>query len=306
MSRVARAVSPAEIPAPADPALEALGEESGYLAGAIAYLGGLGMLGVAAIRATIWPLGPAPAFYPTTARQLDRFLMRGVLVVALVQASLGAFLALQAFFNATFRDASGAVVGLGMLKNLGSLVSGWTLAALLAASLVPELRRRNRTGLDDDPLSLPDRDVARGLRDDPRPAPEPARLAATRIAAAAVAGPILALWGTAIGMLFGMTVSRSLLGVEPGNFVGKFLELLEPFDVVGLAIKGVAFGVLAGLAACHEGLRGGAGGDEAPGPDETAAVFRAGVVALVAILVLNSTWFTLVYLAGAPYGPAAP
>ena len=141
---------------------------SSLLVGSVRYLGGLGMLAAGSIRAAIWPRTPAPGLVASTLRSFDRVLWPGLVLVTFLQASLGAFLAMQAFFSATFRDGSGAVVGLGMLRNLGALVSGWTLAAVAPALFIEELRGP-REGLDrGDPLSVPDRAVRLGERRDER------------------------------------------------------------------------------------------------------------------------------------------
>jgi phospholipid/cholesterol/gamma-HCH transport system permease protein len=203
---------------------------------------------------------------------------------------------MQAFFSATFRDGSGAVVGLGMLRNLGALVSGWTLAAVAPALLITELRGP-REGLDlGDPFSVPDRAVRRGEKVDERVSVERARLAASRIVACALAAVVLGLWGAVIGIGMGMSVADSLLGVIPGVYAGKLVEMVTPFDLFSLAVKSVCFGGLAGLAACYEGLR-----EEEAGL--SGSMFRAACVSMLGIMILNGSFFTLAYLSGEPGGP---
>jgi phospholipid/cholesterol/gamma-HCH transport system permease protein len=68
-------------------------------------------------------------------------------------------------------------------------------------------------------------------------------------------------------------------------------------DVVGLIVKGMAFGLFAALFACLEGLRG----DERV--STPTAALRATCLACLSILVINSTWFVLVYRAGPAFGP---
>jgi ABC-type transporter Mla maintaining outer membrane lipid asymmetry permease subunit MlaE len=76
--------------------------------------------------------------------------------------------------------------------------------------------------------------------------------------------------------------------------------MVEPFDILSLGLKGALFGAFAAIAACHEGLRA---GDNAPAALVPAATFRAVVTTLVAMSVLNATFFTLAYLSGSPEGP---
>lgn len=265
----------------------------------LAYAGGLPIVAGDALRALARPGPGSPNLRKTVARRLEEILGLGVPIIILVHVPLGSFLAMQAFFSATFTEAVGAVVGVGLLRNLATMMTGLTLAGLLAARYVPELRDRPAVGLDDTPESVPDRDVRRGLATDPRGQDDPGRLALSRILAATIAGPILSLIGAAVGSGIGILIAKGLLHVEPAIFVGKFLEMLRPVDVLGLVVKGTLFAAVAAVAACAEGLRK-TGPDALPLP---AAVCRAACVAMFGILFLNGSWFTLAYKAGNPFGP---
>jgi phospholipid/cholesterol/gamma-HCH transport system permease protein len=134
----------------------------------------------------------------------------------------------------------------------------------------------------------------------PRPAPEPGRLAAARIVAALVVGPVMAVWGTVVGTLVGWRVSHAILGVTTHAFFSMMWEMLWLRDITGLVVKGCLYAGLAALFACHEGLRE----EAAPDPDAVeSAVFRAVCLSAVAILAVNSSWFLLVYHAGPAFGP---
>ena len=58
--------------------------------------------------------------------------------------AIGSFLSLQAYYGSTFVDGTGAVVGVGLLRNLGGLMTGLTFSGILAARMVPELRSTSR------------------------------------------------------------------------------------------------------------------------------------------------------------------
>jgi phospholipid/cholesterol/gamma-HCH transport system permease protein len=224
----------------------------------------------------------------------------GLPLVGLVHVGLGSFLAMQAYFGATFVAAAGPLVGIGLVRNIAPLVAGLILAGLLAARLTPELRGRSRVGLDGDPRWIPDREVVLGLRPDPRPPTPAPRLALARVAAAAAAGPVLGLWGAAVGTAIGWLVARIMLGISAPVFFGSILERLWIRDVVGLVAKGTAFGAAAALFACFEGLRR----PDATDPDAVAvASCRAACLAAATILVINGFWFKIAYLSGAPFGP---
>ena len=76
--------------------------------------------------------------------QLFWMLVTGLPLVGLVHIAMGSFLSLQAYYGSTFVDGTGAVVGVGLLRNLGGLMTGLTFAGILAARMIPELRILSR------------------------------------------------------------------------------------------------------------------------------------------------------------------
>jgi len=266
----------------------------------IADLGGIAILAFSAVR-SVAVRGPGDApLLPAITRQIRWMVGMGIPLVGLVHVSFGSFLAMQAYFGATFTEAAGAVVGLGLIRNVAPLLSGFVLAGLIAAKITTDLTDGPRPGLDL-PESRPDRDVTLGLREDGRPRPSRSRTALIRIMAAAATGPILATSGALIGTGVGLMASKSMLGMSPAIFMGKIVEMLMITDVIGLIVKPAAFAGMAALLACFEGMRS----DPLSRPDPFRAVLRS----VLMILFLNFTWFNLVYLAGDPFGPnvvAAP
>src|SRR5262249_56468659 len=114
------------------------------------YLGGVVILALGAagwaLRLTPEESDDLPQFGKTLIRQLAWMLALGFPLVGLVHIALGSFLALQSYYGSTFVDGTGAVVGVGLLRNLGGLMTGMTLAGLLHGRLIPGLRRRARAG----------------------------------------------------------------------------------------------------------------------------------------------------------------
>jgi phospholipid/cholesterol/gamma-HCH transport system permease protein len=265
----------------------------------IAYLGGLATLSVAAARSIVFPRRGSPAFGPAVFRQLSWMLGMGLPLVGLVHVGEGSFLSTQAYFGGTFVDGTGAVVGVGLIRNVAPMMTGLTLVALISARTTSELRGRSRVGLDAEPGWVPDRTTT-AEPGDPRMDPLPARLAAVRIVAAMITGPVLVIWGILVGTLVGWQVGQGMLGVSTHAFFSMFREMLWLRDVVGVVVKGSVFALFAAIFACHEGLRG----VKAPDPESVpVAACRAACLATLAILVLNSSWFLLVYHAGPAFGP---
>jgi phospholipid/cholesterol/gamma-HCH transport system permease protein len=249
-------------------------------------------------------------------------------LVALVHVGMGSFLAMQAFYGATFTEGVGAVVGVGLIRNAAPLLAGLVLAVVLAGGTVPELRFRGELDEEGGPRPVPDRGPPRrepsgtasattvpvsvtfhplgtgvGLI---APVTPPARLAAARIVAAALAGPVLALVGACVGTLVGWRVAGAVLGVSTETFFLRMFEMLWVKDVVGVGIKGVMYGAVGALFACVEGLRGEALTVARPGDlaEVRAASIRAARWSFMVILLLNSSWFLVLYLGGSPFAPS--
>jgi phospholipid/cholesterol/gamma-HCH transport system permease protein len=265
-------------------------------------------------RSIVRPDDEAPAYLRALARQLAGLLGMGMALVGLACFGMGSFLALQAYYGGTFVDGTGAVVGVGMIRNAAPMLAGLIMAGLVAARTTSELRLRDWAALDRDPLWIEDRDatpeLSRLARS--RRSPGPGRLAAVRIGAGLIAGPVLSLWGAVVGTVVGWKVAQTMLGVSTHGYFSMMIEMLWLRDVVGLVAKGVLYGLFAALCACHEGLRP----PPDPAPDTQArrapasdfdvvarAAFRAACLASVAILVINSGWFLLFYHAGPAFGP---
>ena len=266
----------------------------------LGYLGGMAVLAISSMRALAHPGKPPAPLLKALSGQWAWLFGAGLPLMAIMHIALGTFLAMQAFYGATFAQGAGPVVGVGLFRNLSPLMAGFVMAGLAAGRLVPELRRPTLKGLDDSSGWIPDREVVLGLVPDPRPEPEPARLVAVRLLAAAVAGPVFCVLGGTVGMVAGMFLSQAMLNLAPEQFLSKFSEMFWLRDVLGVPVKGATFALVATLFACHEGLRGGPG----DGPDSTAwAAARSAILASVSILLLNSAWFLLVYYAGPAFGP---
>jgi len=266
---------------PARPLADAPMNPARAAVAAIGYLGGAALMATAAFRAGLGPAGDNPPLIRAASAQVDRLLRMGLPMVALVHVGMGSFLAMQAYFGATFLDGIGPVVGVGLIRNLAPLLSGFILAGIVAARYVADLRG---------PIAA-----------DPG---DPARRAAGRIAGAMVAGPILAAWGSAVGIGVGWLVARSMMGVTVPAFFDLFLEMLWARDVAGLVVKGALFGGVAAVFACHEGLSRHAAAEADADPDAAgSAACRAATLAGLAILIINGGWFLLIYHAGPAFGP---
>ncbi|HEV3165262.1 MAG TPA: ABC transporter permease [Isosphaeraceae bacterium] len=274
----------------------------GALLGFLGYLGGLVLLVGAAVRAVVRPAAGAPPLRTGLMAQWEWLFGAGLPLVALVHIGLGSFLAMQAYYGATFVEGAGPVVGVGLCRNVAPLMAGMTMAGLLAGRITWELTQRAHDQLDRERGWAPDRTVTVSLSQDAappsRPPIDPGRLTAVRVIAATVAGPILGIWGTVVGTTVGWLIALELLGVPTPIFFEKAFEMLWARDVVGVVTKGTTFGAVAALLACFEGLRTPA--DPQTLPNRAA---RAAYLSALVILLINGSWYLLMYMAGPAFGP---
>jgi phospholipid/cholesterol/gamma-HCH transport system permease protein len=313
---------------PLPPVLGPVGWLGRSVLGITGYVGGVTLLAMAAFGSALWPRfgrdrAPAPGFLKTLMHQLFWMLVTGLPLVGLVHIAIGSFLSLQAYYGSTFVDGTGAVVGVGLLRNMGGMMTGLTFAGILCARMIPELRILSRylssheaSSASHDPASRrgrADADVDAARVSPPIP---PAGLAAPRIAAAGIACLLLSQWGIAVGTFVGWQASQSMMGVPTATFFMMMMKMMWFRDIVGLVVKGLLFGALPATICCYEGLVIGHSTDE-PGSDCISpsypahgltppwynAVFRATCLSCVAILVMNMSWFMLVYHAVPFYGP---
>ena len=127
------------------------------------------------------------------------------------------------------------------------------------------------------------------------------------------------MWGITVGTVIGWKASESLMGLSTEMFFMMMLKMMWFRDVLGLVVKGILFGALPAAICCYEGSvpghmratarqwRGRPHGcvrrQSASRRRCSVPVFRAACLSMVAILIMNSSWFMLVYHAVPFYGP---
>jgi len=164
-------------------------------------------------------------------------------IVALVQFFIGIVIALQmANILKKFGVAEyvGSVVGLGMFRELGPLMTAVVMAGYAGAAISAEL---GTMAVSEEIEAL------RAL------AISPVRyLVVPRVIAAALMIPCVTMIGDFVGALGGMGIAWSVLKIAPALFIQKMLETLTSSDVLIGIFKSCVFALLIALIACFEGL----------------------------------------------------
>ncbi len=274
--------------------------------GVLSYLGGVAalMMAAAVSLCTFRRADDLPGFWTVLSEELWWLLLFGAPLVGLVHVAMGSFLSMQAYFGSTFLDGTGAVVGVGLLRNLATLMTGLTISGLIACRLIP-----GRLGLAPGPAA------SASPATEPWLLPAPGRLAAPRMMAAALASMLLALWGFGVGTAVGRQAAGSLMGLSSDMYFLMFYRMIWFRDVIGMIVKGLLFGLVPATICCHEALRaarlsdGESSGETPSGEcpatlDLAAPIVRAACLSMMSILLMNMTWFMLVYHAVPVYGPS--
>lgn len=206
---------------------------------------------------------------------------RALGIVSLISVLVGAILAFVgavqlSMFNAEIYVAN--LVGLGMVMEMGALMTGIILAGRTGAAFAAQLGTMQVNEEIDALKTL-------GL-------PVMEYLVLPRILALAVMTPLLVIYANALGILGGAAVGILMLNIPPQVFFIKTFEMMTPWLCMQGLIKGVTFGILVAVAGCMRGMQCGRSAS-AVGQAATSAV----VSSLIMIVIADALW-TLVFLLG--------
>lgn len=213
------------------------------------------------------------------AKQLVFMGNESLLIVALVAASVGSVLALQAAYQLKQFGAviyTGALVSVSMARELSPVVTAIVIAGRVGASITAELGTM-KVQEEVDALTT------MGI-------PPIPFLVVPRLLAILVMLPVLTILADAIGMFGGYLVGVLGLGISSGLYLQENFDALVPKDLLTGLAKSAVFALLVGLIATYKGLSV-AGGAEGVGRATTESV----VLSIIAIIVADSLLTGLFY-----------
>jgi phospholipid/cholesterol/gamma-HCH transport system permease protein len=195
-------------------------------------------------------------------------------IVGLISFLVGAILAFVGavqlkMFGAEIFVAS--LVGLGMVMEMGALMTGILLAGRTGAAFAAQLGTMQVNEEVDalQTLGIPPMDY----------------LVLPRVLALAVMTPLLVIYANTVGILGGSFVGILILNLSPAVYFTQTFELMTPWLASQGLIKGSTFGILVALCGCYRGLRCGRSAS-AVGEATTGAV----VSSIVAIVIADAVW----------------
>ena len=212
-------------------------------------------------------------------KQMVRVGFDSIPVVLLTAMFTGMVLALETFtvllrFNA--ESFVGSLVGLSMVRELSSVLSGLIVAGRVGSAMGAELGTMRVTE-QIDALEVM--------------ATEPVHyLVVPRVWATTLTLPILIVFADAIGIWGGYFVSVVLLGANPVSYTAKSFQYMDVNDLFAGVIKAAVFGFLLAVIGCQKGFYT-TGGAEGVGRSTTSAVVSASIAILIADFFLSKLLF---------------
>jgi len=211
---------------------------------------------VESVRESLQTLGAYTLFAGRVARDTPRALLRFSLVIEQVYNSgalslvitmlsglfVGMVLGLQGFdllerFGS--EESLGSVAALGLLKELGPVITALLFAGRAGTALASELGLMRAT----DQLAAMEMMAVDPVR----------RVVVPRFLGGVISMPLLAAIFSLIGLYGAQLVGVQIMGVDPGQFWSQMRGTVEFEDVMQGALKSVVFGVACSLVAVYEG-----------------------------------------------------
>lgn len=174
-----------------------------------------------------------------------------IFIVSLTGFFVGAVLSLQlvdGFRDFGAQSQTGAVVGLGMAREIGPVFTALMVSSRAGSAITTELGSMRVTSQIDALVTM---------------AVNPVQyLVVPRVLAGMITVPILTLFFDVIGMVGAYLVGVHLMQLDPGVFMGRMQWLVDWDDVRQGLIKAAIFGFTVSLIACRQGFfaTGGAAG----------------------------------------------
>lgn len=222
-----------------------------------------------------------PPFYPR--EFLSALLTIGwfsLPVVGLTTLFTGGALALQIYAGGARFNAEAVVpqiVAIGMVRELGPVLTGLMVAGRVAASIAAEIGTMKVTEQIDALVTLSTNPMK--------------YLTVPRVLAATLALPLLAAVGNVIGILGGYLVGTTRLDFNAAVYLTNTVDFLEASDVVSGLVKAAVFGFIVALMGCYHGMNSGRGA-QGVGRATTNAVVSSSILILASNYLLTELFFS--------------
>lgn len=165
------------------------------------------------------------------------------------------------------------ILGMGIIRELGPVLVAVLVAGRSGSAMTAQLGVMRVTEEID---ALATMGVSRSLR-----------LVFPKVAALALAMPLLVLWTSSIALMGGMVSAQFQLDISYGFFIETLPKVVPVANLYIALTKGVVFGILVALVACHFGLR------VRPNTESLSANTTASVVSSITVVILVDAVFAI-------------
>jgi phospholipid/cholesterol/gamma-HCH transport system permease protein len=165
------------------------------------------------------------------------------------------------------------ILGMGIIRELGPVLVAVLVAGRSGSAMTAQLGVMRVTEEID---ALATMGVSRSMR-----------LVLPKVAALAIAMPLLVLWTSAIALMGGMVSAQVQLDISYGFFIETLPKVVPVANLYIALAKGVTFGIMVALVACHFGLR------VRPNTESLSANTTASVVSSITVVILVDAVFAI-------------
>jgi len=165
------------------------------------------------------------------------------------------------------------ILGMGIIRELGPVLVAVLVAGRSGSAMTAQLGVMRVTEEID---ALATMGVSRSMR-----------LVFPKVLALAIAMPLLVLWTSAIALMGGMVSAQFQLDISYGYFIETLPKVVPVANLYIALAKGVTFGIMVALVACHFGLR------VRPNTESLSANTTASVVSSITVVILVDAVFAI-------------
>jgi phospholipid/cholesterol/gamma-HCH transport system permease protein len=238
-------------------------------------LDGLGATFLLGFRVLLW-LVRRPFRGRQFVASMDFVGVESLFIVSLTGVFVGMVFALQTVYG--FRRFSaegmvGGVVALSLTREISPVFAGLMVTSRAGSAMAAELGNMRVTEQIDAIATMGVSPVQ--------------YLVVQRVVAAVIVLPCLCILFTIVAMTGAYFVAVTTLGVDPGVFMDRVRNLVEPRDLWMGVVKSAVFGFLISIISCKQGFFA-SGGAKGVGIATTRAVVQSSVAILIANYIITS------------------
>lgn len=207
-----------------------------------------------------------PLYFQDTLEQMYVTGVRSLTIVILTSGFTGMVLALQSGYEMAVYGAKmyvGTLISLSLVRELGPVLVALVVAGRVGAGIAAEIGSMTVTEQID---------AMRALGIDPVK-----KLASTRLQAIIVMLPVLTIIGDAIGILGGLVIAVTSLGISASFYWSTVVQAITFNDMTTGLIKPVIFAVIISTIGCYTGFTT-SGGTRGVGESTTRSVVLASIL----------------------------